>query len=56
MSVGVDISLVQNPKFPGIGNLLTPFPLIVEEINLKRSPFPRVTNQKEAAPEQREIS
>lgn len=47
--------MVQNPKVPGTGNILTQLPLIKEEINLKRSLFPRVTSQKEAAPEQREI-
>lgn len=48
--------MVQNPKVPGTGNTLTQLPLIIEEINLKRSLFPRVTSQKEAVPEQREIS
>lgn len=45
--------MAQNPKVPGTGNLLNQFPLNTEETNLNRSPFARVTSQKEAAPEQK---
>lgn len=45
--------MAQNPKVPGTGNLLNQFPLNIEETNLNRSAFVRVTSQKEAAPEQK---